>query len=75
MSTTTTEPDQDGDEQRIPTAAENKRSRSRSFALLGELISPVKGKFALMALMVVVAQLAVAVPRSSPGASTPACPS
>ncbi|MGO1391104.1 ABC transporter ATP-binding protein [Brachybacterium alimentarium] len=59
MSTTTTEPDQDGDEQRIPTAAENKLSRSRSFALLGELISPVKGKFALMALMVVVAQLAV----------------
>ncbi|WP_246956889.1 ABC transporter ATP-binding protein [Brachybacterium sp. Marseille-Q7125] len=47
------------EEQRDLTPAEAKASRKRSFRLLGELISPVKGQFALMALMVVVAQLAV----------------
>ncbi len=47
------------EEQRDLTPAEAKASRRRSFRLLGELVSPVKGQFALMALMVVVAQLAV----------------
>ena len=47
------------EEQRDLTPAEAKASRKRSFRLLGELVSPVKGQFALMALMVVVAQLAV----------------
>ncbi|MGO2774858.1 MAG: ABC transporter ATP-binding protein [Brachybacterium tyrofermentans] len=59
MSATTVEQDKDDDNQDAPTAAENKASRQRSFALLGELIAPVKKQFLLMALMVVVAQLAV----------------
>ncbi|GAA1488735.1 ABC transporter ATP-binding protein [Brachybacterium sacelli] len=50
---------QDRDEQHTPSAAENKASRRRSFALLGELVSPVKGQFVLMGIMVVIAQLAV----------------
>ncbi|APX33717.1 ABC transporter [Brachybacterium sp. P6-10-X1] len=47
------------DEQHTPDAAEVKDSRRRSFALLGELISPVKGQFVVMGIMVVIAQLAV----------------
>ncbi|MGP5006689.1 ABC transporter ATP-binding protein [Brachybacterium tyrofermentans] len=57
MSTTTV--DQNDDEQQTPTDAQETATRNRSFALLGELVSPVKGQFAVMALMVVVAQLAV----------------
>lgn len=53
------QPDQNDPEHQTFTAAENKASRKRSFALLGELISPVKGQFVLMAIMVVIAQLAV----------------
>ncbi|WP_193105163.1 ABC transporter ATP-binding protein [Brachybacterium sp. FME24] len=59
MSTTTVDQNQNDDEQQTPTSAQETASRNRSFALLGELISPVKGQFALMALMVIVAQLAV----------------
>ncbi|MDN5899644.1 MAG: ABC transporter ATP-binding protein/permease [Brachybacterium sp.] len=59
MSTTTAQPDQNDPEQQTYGAAENKLSRQRSFALLGELISPVKGQFAVMGIMVVIAQLAV----------------
>ena len=47
------------DEQRDFTPEEAKASRKRSMTLLGELISPVKGQFAVMAVMVVIAQLAV----------------
>ena len=57
--TTTAPLDQDGADGGNLTAAEAKLSRKRSFALLGELISPVKGQFAVMAVMVVIAQLAV----------------
>ena len=56
---TNQQPDQNDPEHQTYTAAENKASRQRSFALLGELISPVKGQFVLMAIMVVFAQLAV----------------
>ncbi|HEX7353031.1 ABC transporter ATP-binding protein [Brachybacterium sp.] len=56
---TNQQPDQNDPEHQTYTAAENKASRQRSFALLGELISPVKGQFVLMAIMVVIAQLAV----------------
>jgi len=56
---TNQQPDQNDPEHQDFTAAENKASRQRSFALLGELISPVKGQFVLMAIMVVIAQLAV----------------
>ncbi|WP_087483741.1 ABC transporter ATP-binding protein [Brachybacterium massiliense] len=56
---TNQQPDQNDPEHQTFTAAENKASRKRSFALLGELISPVKGQFVLMAIMVVIAQLAV----------------
>ena len=52
-------PDQNDPEQQSYTAEENTASRQRSFALLGELISPVKGQFVVMAIMVVIAQLAV----------------
>ncbi|MFC7455951.1 ABC transporter ATP-binding protein [Brachybacterium sp. GCM10030267] len=58
MSTATLQ-DQNDDEQRVLSPEENKLSRQRSFKLLGELIAPVKGQFALMALMVIIAQLAV----------------
>jgi ATP-binding cassette subfamily B protein len=51
--------DPQDDEQRQLSPEELKASRRRSFSLLGELISPVKGQFALMAVMVIVAQLAV----------------
>ncbi len=57
--TTTAPLDQDGADGGALTAEEAKSSRRRSFALLGELVSPVKGQFLLMAIMVVVAQLAV----------------
>ncbi|ASK65965.1 ABC transporter [Brachybacterium avium] len=53
------QPDQNDPEQQPHDAAENKLSRQRSFALLRELISPVKGQFAVMAIMVIIAQLAV----------------
>ena len=56
---TNQQPDQNDPEHQTYTDAENKASRKRSFALLGELISPVKGQFVLMAIMVVIAQLAV----------------
>ncbi|MGY5766505.1 ABC transporter ATP-binding protein [Brachybacterium sp. DNPG3] len=46
-------------EQRELTPEENREARRRSFRLLGELISPVKGQFVAMSLMVVIAQLAV----------------
>ena len=62
MSTTTAATQNDepqDDEQRQLSPEELKASRQRSFSLLGELISPVKGQFALMAVMVIVAQLAV----------------
>ncbi|MGP9537365.1 ABC transporter ATP-binding protein [Brachybacterium sp. AOP43-C2-M15] len=59
MSATTAQPAQGDPEQQSYSAEENKASRKRSFALLGELISPVKGQFVLMAIMVVIAQLAV----------------
>ena len=51
--------DPQDDEQRQLSPEELKASRKRSFSLLSELISPVKGQFALMAVMVIVAQLAV----------------
>lgn len=41
------------------TAEDNRASRRRSLALLRELLAPVKGQFAAMAVMVVVAQAAV----------------
>lgn len=59
MSTVTAQQDQNDPEHQTYTAAENKASRQRSFALLGELISPVKGQFFAIAVMVVIAQLAV----------------
>lgn len=59
MSAATVQPDQNDPEQQDYTADENRASRKRSFALLGELIAPVKGQFMVMAVMVVVAQLAV----------------
>src|SRR5699024_5518938 len=46
-------------EQQTYSAEDDRLSRQRSFALLGELISPVKGQFVVMAIMVVIAQLAV----------------
>ena len=46
-------------EMQTMSAEENRASRRRSFALLRELIAPVKGQFAAMAVMVVVAQAAV----------------
>jgi ATP-binding cassette subfamily B protein len=57
--TTTAPTDRDDADGGNLTAAEAKLSRKRSLALLGELISPVKGQFAVMAVMVVIAQLAV----------------
>ena len=59
MTTTAPTDRDDADGGGALTPAEAKASRKRSFALLGELIAPVKGQFALMAVMVVVAQLAV----------------
>ncbi|WP_114853225.1 ABC transporter ATP-binding protein [Brachybacterium sp. YJGR34] len=59
MSTVTAQPAQNDPEDETYTAADNKASSKRSMALLGELISPVKGQFVLMAIMVVIAQLAV----------------
>ena len=53
------QPDRNDPEHQTYTDAENKLSRQRSFALLGELVSPVKGQFAVIAIMVVIAQLAV----------------
>jgi ATP-binding cassette subfamily B protein len=55
---TKTPREEDGESQ-ILTAEENKASRRRSIRLLGELVSPVKGQFIAMSVMVVVAQLAV----------------
>ncbi len=46
-------------EQQTLTAEENRLARQRSLRLLGELLRPVRGKFVLMAVMVIVAQLAV----------------
>jgi ATP-binding cassette subfamily B protein len=57
--TTTAPLDQDGADGGALSPEEARASRKRSFALLGELIAPVKGQFAVMAVMVVVAQLAV----------------
>ena len=51
--------DQDGADGGALTPEEAKDSRKRSLSLLGELISPVKGQFVVMGVMVVVAQLAV----------------
>ena len=51
--------DQDGADGGALTPEEAKASRKRSLSLLGELISPVKGQFVVMGVMVVVAQLAV----------------
>src|SRR5690625_7954638 len=56
MSAPTTSRD---DEQRPQSTAELKESRGRSLKLLRELLSPVKGQFALMAVMVIFAQGAV----------------
>ena len=57
--TATAPTDRDDADSGALTAEEARTSRKRSFALLGELISPVKGQFAIMAVMVVIAQLAV----------------
>lgn len=57
--TTTAPLDQDGADGGALTPEEAKASRKRSLSLLGELISPVKGQFVVMGVMVVVAQLAV----------------
>ncbi len=46
-------------EQQTLTAEENRLARQRSLRLLGELLRPVRAKFVLMSVMVVVAQLAV----------------
>ena len=51
--------DQNDPEHQTYSEEENRASRKRSFALLGELIAPVKKQFLLMAIMVVIAQLAV----------------
>ena len=59
MTTTAPTDRDDADGGGALTPAEAKASRKRSFALLGELIAPVRGQFAIMAVMVVVAQLAV----------------
>lgn len=62
MSTTPVknqQPEQNDPEHQSYSAEENRASRKRSFALLGELISPVKGQFVIMAVMVIIAQLAV----------------
>ncbi|MCW1803842.1 ABC transporter ATP-binding protein [Brachybacterium squillarum] len=59
MTATATRDRAGDDEQKDLTPEEAKASRKRSLTLLGELISPVKGQFAVMAVMVVVAQLAV----------------
>ena len=59
MTTTAPTDRDDADGGGAFTPAEAKASRKRSFALLGELIAPVKGQLAIMAVMVVVAQLAV----------------
>src|SRR5690625_7990622 len=56
MSAPTTSRD---DEQRPQSTAELKESRGRSLKLLREHLSPVKGQFALMAVMVIFAQGAV----------------
>ncbi|MDN6302723.1 MAG: ABC transporter ATP-binding protein/permease [Brachybacterium sp.] len=53
------QPGQNDPEHQADSDAEDRESRQRSFALLGELISPVKGQFVVMAIMVVFAQLAV----------------
>ena len=55
--TATAPTDRDDAESGALTAAEARESRKRSFALLGELISPVKGQFAVMAVMVVIVEL------------------
>ncbi|GAA1325997.1 ABC transporter ATP-binding protein [Brachybacterium rhamnosum] len=59
MTATATRDRAGDDEQKDLTPEEAKASRKRSLTLLGELVSPVKGQFAVMAVMVVVAQLAV----------------
>lgn len=59
MTATATRDRAGDDEQKDLTPEEARASRKRSLTLLGELISPVKGQFAVMAVMVVVAQLAV----------------
>lgn len=59
MTATATRDRAGDDEQKDLTPEEAKASRKRSLTLLGELISPVKGQFAVMAVMVVIAQLAV----------------
>ncbi|GAA1725283.1 ABC transporter ATP-binding protein [Brachybacterium phenoliresistens] len=46
-------------ESRVLSAEENRESRRRTLRLLGELLAPVKGQFAMMSVMVVIAQLAV----------------
>src|SRR5699024_6481965 len=51
--------DQNDPEHQTYSEEENRASRKRSFALLGELIAPVKKQFLLMAIMVVIAQLGV----------------
>ena len=56
MSAPTTARD---DEQHHQSAEELRASRSRSWKLLRELLSPVKGQFVLMAVMVIFAQAAV----------------
>lgn len=57
--TASTPPTEEQEEQRTLTAEENRLARRRSLRLLGELLKPVRGQFAAMAVMVVVAQLAV----------------
>ncbi|GAB4095337.1 ABC transporter ATP-binding protein [Brachybacterium horti] len=59
MTATATRERAGDDEQKDLTPEEARASRKRSLTLLGELVSPVKGQFAVMAVMVVVAQLAV----------------
>lgn len=59
MTATATRDRAGDDEQKDLTPEEARASRKRSLTLLGELVSPVKGQFAVMAVMVVVAQLAV----------------
>ncbi|MCG7308919.1 ABC transporter ATP-binding protein/permease [Brachybacterium halotolerans subsp. kimchii] len=50
---------EEDEEQRVLSPEENRQARSRSLTLLRELLHPVRGQFAAMSVMVVIAQLAV----------------
>lgn len=58
-STNSAEPDPQGGDGTDPiTAAENRAARRRSLALLRDLVRPIRGRFAAVGVMVVIAQLA-----------------